>query len=415
MPILLPEDTSYPLPEMLNVHQIFDDTKLDNVKETLEKSLHQESILRHLRPGMRVAVAVGSRGIDHLPLIVRTVLDFLKAQGTSPFIVSAMGSHGGGTEKGQKEVLAGYGITEEAMGVPVCTSVDTVFVGSRSGDIPVWFDRAASEADLIVPVNRVKLHTDFAGELQSGLCKMLVIGLGNQKGCSLMHETSPKEFASALEEAARLILKKEPVGFGVAILENAHDHTRSVEAIPAECLVEREKELVVHCLSNMPFIRIKHADILIVDEIGKDISGAGYDPNILGRSSLLYTRRLPVPDFQRMVLLGLSANTHGNAIGLGQFDVITRNVIDNADWESIYANALAVRAPEDARVPIVTKDRDEAIRVALKCCRNVDYKNLRILEIKNTLDLSEIKVSPAMLDEVRENPDLELVPSFSDN
>ena len=230
-----------------------------------------------------------------------------------------------------------------------------------------------------------------------------------------MHETSPKEFASALEEAARLILKKEPVGFGVAILENAHDHTRSVEAIPAECLVEREKELVVHCLSNMPFIRIKHADILIVDEIGKDISGAGYDPNILGRSSLLYTRRLPVPDFQRMVLLGLSANTHGNAIGLGQFDVITRNVIDNADWESIYANALAVRAPEDARVPIVTKDRDEAIRVALKCCRNVDYKNLRILEIKNTLDLSEIKVSPAMLDEVRENPDLELVPSFSDN
>lgn len=409
MPILLPEDLSYPLPKMRKVRQIFDDTKLDDVKGALEQSLYREEILAHLRPGMRVAVAVGSRGIDHLPLIVKTVLNFLKAQGTTPFIVSAMGSHGGGCEEGQREVLAGYGITEEAMGVPVCTSVDTVLVGKRSGDIPVFFDRAASKADLIVPINRVKLHTDFAGELQSGLSKMLVIGLGNQKGCSIMHESAPRNFATALEEAARLILQKEPVGFGVAIEENAHDHTRAIEAIPAEHLIAREKELVRECLSNMPYIKIKRADVLVVDEIGKDISGAGYDPNILGRSSLLYTKRLPVPDFQRMVLLGLSENTHGNAIGLGQFDVITKNVIEGADWESIYANALAVRAPEDARVPIVAKDRDEAIRIALKCCRGVDFQNLRILEIKNTLELSTIKVSPAMLDEVLENPELELL------
>ena len=266
----------------------------------------------------------------------------------------------------------------------------------------------ASEADLIVPINRIKLHTDFAGPLQSGLCKMLVIGLGNQKGCSLMHETAPDEFASALEEAARLILQKEPVGFGIGIMENACDHTCHIEAIPADRMIGREKELVRDCVRLMPFIRINRADILIVDEIGKEISGAGYDPNVIGRSSLLHKRRLHVPSFQRMVLLGVTEQSHGNAIGLGQFDVITREVFDQMDYESVYANALAVRAPEDARIPVIAGNRDEAVRIALKCCRGIDFANLRILEIRNTLSLGTIYVSPAMLDEVSENPDLSL-------
>ncbi len=409
MPVLLEEDLSYPLPEMLPVKQHFDDTRLVDVRGRLLTSLHQKSILSMLRPGMRTAVAVGSRGIDNLALIVQTTIRFLTEQGCRPFIVSAMGSHGGGTPEGQKTVLEGYGITEEAMGVPVITDTDTICIGSRGNGLPVYWDAAAANADLVIPINRIKLHTDFEGPLQSGLCKMLAIGLGDQKGCSMLHETAPEEFAAALEETARLIIKTQKIGFGVGIMENALDHTCHIEAIPASIMIGREKELARDCVRLMPFLRIQKADILIVDEIGKEISGAGYDPNILGRSSLLHGKRLHVPEFQRMVLLDVTEKSHGNAIGLGQFDVITKNVFEKMDFESVYANALAVRAPEDARIPVIARDREEAVRIALKCCRGIDYRQPRILEIHNTLSLQTIYISPAMLDEVWDNKDLTLL------
>ena len=413
MPILLPEDYSYSLPPMVPVRQHFDHTHIEDEKiaGVLRETLSAPAILSHIRPGMRVAVAVGSRGIANIPEIVIETIRFLKEQGCEPFIVSAMGSHGGGTEEGQRQVLEGYGITEKTMGVPIVTSVDTICLGTRKGGIPVYFDRAASEADMVVPIKRIKLHTDFDGPIQSGLCKMLVIGLGNQKGCSQMHETPPSDFARGLLDAARLILSKVNVGFGVAVMENAYDETCHLEAVPSEMLISREEELAQKCRSLMPFIRINHADVLVVDEIGKDISGAGFDPNILGRSCMLYVKRLPVPDFQRMVLLGLTEASHGNAIGIGYFDVVTKNVVDAMDMEQVYANALACRSPEDARIPVTAKDREEAIRIALKCCRDVhiDRKGPGILEIRNTADLDTIWVSPALLSQVKEDPALEIL------
>lgn len=396
MPILLPEDYSYPLPKLRRVQQVFDKTCLSDVRKTLEEQLDLPEIRSAVKPGDRVAVAVGSRGIKHLFLIVETVIRALKAQGALPYIVSAMGSHGNGTEEGQREVLAGYGITEEALGVPVITSVDVQEIGKTASGKAVYFDRAALEADAIIPINRVKLHTDFVGPLQSGLCKMLVIGLGNQVGCSSIHEEAPEAFAQTIEDAAALILKTCPVAFGVALIENAYDETCHVEAVPAAQLIVREKELVQIAKTNMPLLIPPRIDVLVVEEIGKDISGAGYDPNILGRSSVLKQFTLPVPQIERMVLLGLTPNSHGNGIGMGLFDVTVRSVYEQLDFDAMYANAIACRCIEDCRIPLVAENEEEAVRIAVKCVRGAEKEALRIVKIKNTLALESIEVSEAV-------------------
>lgn len=396
MPVLLPEDYEYKLPRMYTIHQHFPDAHLDEPETVLKESLSREEIRVLVKSGMKVAVAVGSRGITGISQIVKITIDYLKELGASPFIVSAMGSHGGGTKEGQREVLASYGITEENMGVPVVTDTDTVDLGARKNGQHVWFDRAAYQADLIVPINRIKLHTDFVGELQSGLCKMLVIGLGNQKGCSAAHETDFEEFSDMLEESAALIIKKAPVGFGVAIMENAFDETCLLEAVPAGQMIAREKELVKLCVEKMPYIQVKKADIIIVEEIGKDISGAGFDPNILGRSTVRSKYLLPIPEFQKLVLLDVTEASHGNAIGVGLFDVITEKVFSKMDREATYANAIACKCILDARIPMIAKDEDEAVRIAVKSCRSLDMENLRIIRIKNTLNLEEIQVSEAI-------------------
>ena len=409
MPILLPEDMERPLPKMYRVRQQFDDRRLEDVAGTTRAELEKPEIRRLVKPGARVAVAVGSRGIRNLYTIVETVVRALKEMGAQPFIVSAMGSHGGGTEEGQREVLAGYGVTEEALGVPVVTTVDTVHLGNCANGRPIWFDRAAFEADLVVPINRVKLHTDFVGPLQSGICKMLVIGLGNQKGCTAVHEENVADFAPIIEETASIILEKAPIGFGVAILENAYDQTFGVEAIPADCLISREKELVQIAKGNMPYIMLPEADVIVCKEIGKDIYGAGFDPNILGRSSVMKTFVLPIPKYQRLILLDVTKASHGNGIGVGLFDVITKQVAEQLDLESMYANAIAGNFLCDVVIPCTVEDEATAIRVALKCCRGIDRDNPKIIRIQNTLHLEYIEVSEALLADVEANPRLSLV------
>lgn len=401
MPILLKEDYLYPLPSLYRVQQVFDRASLEGVEEALKGELTKENIAGKIKPGMKVAVAVGSRGIKNLFLIVKTVIEDLKAKGACPYIVSAMGSHGNGTEEGQREVLESYGITEENLGVKVVTTVDVNYLGMTPSGKKVYFDRAAMEADAIIPINRVKLHTDFVGDLQSGLCKMLVIGLGNQTGCSSIHEEDPDDFAQIIEDAARLILEKCRVSYGVAMIENAYDETFLVEAVPRETMVEREKELVKTAKTKMPLLIPPKIDVLIVDEIGKNISGAGYDPNILGKSSVLKQFSLPVPEIKRMVLLGVTPQSHGNAIGIGLFDVTVKEVFDHLDYEAMYANSVACRCIEDCRVPLVAADEDEAVRVAIKCIRGVEPEKLRIVKIKNTLELEYIQVSKAVLDDIK--------------
>ena len=408
MPMLLAEDYEYKLPKLTRVRQHFDSKKIKDIEIAVREELGRKEIREKIQKGSKTAVAVGSRGIRNLEQIVKVLIRELKLLGAEPYIVSAMGSHGGGTEDGQREILSGYGITEEKMGVPVVTTVDVECTGQLPGGQKIYFDRAAAQADAIIPVNRIKLHTDFTGPLQSGLSKMLVIGLGNQKGCSSIHEEEPRRFAEIIEKAAEIILEKYPVVFGLGIIENAYDQTCHIEAVPRECFIKREKELVQTAKKMMPVLMVPEIDILIVEEIGKNISGAGYDPNILGRSSVLTEFSLPVPKIQKMVLLDITPESHGNGIGVVRCDVITRQEMDQLDLEAMYANALACRCIEDARIPLAAGDENEAVRAAVKCIRGIEKDRLKIVKIKNTLSLEEIWVSPAVLEDIRSNPEIKI-------
>ena len=410
MPILLREDAERPLPRMYRVRQKFKRDHLEDIEDTVRRELQKEEIRSRIRPGMKIAVAVGSRGIRNLSVIVKCVIEEMKAAGAEPFIIGAMGSHGGGTVEGQLEVLHTYGITEEAMGVPVTAENDVEYLGKTSRGIGVYFDKCClHDVDLIVPVNRVKLHPDFVDTIQSGMCKMLVIGLGHHKGCSSIHTADFSFFGDTLREATRLILSRAPVGFGVAIMENAYDQTSLVEAVPAETMLKREEELVMKARENMPLLMIPDIDVLVVEQIGKDISGNGYDPNILGKSFLLKEFVLPVPQIRRMVLLDVSPASHGNACGMGIFDVITRKVFSQLNLEQIYANDVALGCLEDCKIPLVAEDEQEAVRVAVKVLKGNDPEKLKIVRIRDTLHLEEIQVSEDLLDVVRADARLELI------
>mgnify|MGYP000968517303 FL=1 len=410
MPLLLEEDLKRPLPKMYRVRQSFNKEHLEDIEGTVAREFAKAEIRSQVKPGMRVALAVGSRGIRNLSRIVKCVVDQLLALGAEPFIVAAMGSHGGGTLEGQLEILHTYGITQEAMGIPVIANNDVELLGSTSRGIQVYFDKLCLEqADLVIPINRVKLHTDFVDTIQSGMCKMLVIGLGHHKGCTAIHKADFSYFGDTLREATRLILSRAKVGFGVAIMENAYDQTLLVEAVPAEKMLEREAELVMLSRKNMPILMIPDIDVLVVEQIGKDISGNGYDPNILGKSFLLKEFVLPVPKIGRMVVLDVSPASHGSAVGIGIFDVTTRKLFDQLNMEAMYANDIALGCLDDCKIPLVAADEEEAIRVAVKVLRDNDPEKLKIVRIRDTLHMEEIQVSEDLLDVVRADPRLELL------
>ena len=406
MPILLPGEVNSSLPKMFSVRQIFSREQLEDIPQTMRAEMGKEEIAVKMEPGMNVAIAVGSRGIKNLSTIVKTVITCVRGAGANPYVVAAMGSHGGGTEEGQLEILASYGITKEKLGVPVVASMDTVCLGKTRSNVEVYFDKVASETDLIIPINRIKLHTDFPGSIQSGLCKMLVIGLGNHVGCTRMHEVPLNAFGETIIEATQVILEKVPVGLGIAVVENAYDETALIEAIPSEELIHREKQLLKFSSEQMPRLMIPEIDVLIVGEIGKNISGAGFDPNILGKSYIRDEFTLPVPKISRMVLNNLSQKSHGNGLGMGVFDVITKKVFDQLDYQATYANAIASKTLEDARIPLIAADEEEALRIAIQVLGEVDKEKLKIVKIKNTLKLDEIEVSEALLPVVDSHPNM---------
>lgn len=410
MPLLLEEDLKRPLPKMYRVRQSFNKEHLEDIEGTVAREFAKAEIRAQVKPGMRVALAVGSRGIRNLSRIVKCVVDQLLMLGAEPFIVAAMGSHGGGTLEGQLEILHTYGITQEAMGIPVIANNDVELLGSTSRGIQVYFDKLCLEqADLVIPINRVKLHTDFVDTIQSGMCKMLVIGLGHHKGCTAIHKADFSYFGDTLREATRLILSRAKVGFGVAIMENAYDQTLLVEAVPAGKMLEREAELVMLSRKNMPILMIPDIDVLVVEQIGKDISGNGYDPNILGKSFLLKEFVLPVPKIDRMVVLDVSPASHGSAVGIGIFDVTTRKLFDQLNMEAMYANDIALGCLDDCKIPLVAADEEEAIRVAVKVLQDNDPEKLKIVRIRDTLHMEEIQVSEDLLDVVKADPRLELL------
>lgn len=380
-----------PLPNMVKVRQEFDRTRLENVAAEVRKNLERREILENLRPGMTVAVAVGSRGISNHALIVRETVRFLRDHGARPFIVSSMGSHGGATAEGQRAILEGYGIREEYCGCPVKAGTDCALIGYTGDGSPVYIDRYAAEADGIVLVNRIKPHTAFRGPYESGLMKMMAIGLGKQKGAETCHAAGFENMAENIPRFAAAVLKNCNILAGIAILENAYDETREVIALAADEIPAQEPELLERAKRYMPRILVDHVDLLVVGQIGKNFSGDGMDPNIAGTfatkcaSGGLNTKRVAVLD--------ISDESHGNGVGFGMADVSTRRAYEKFDFEMSYPNALTCLVSQVVKVPMIFDSDLLCLKAGIKLCAGIEHKNARVVYIHNTLKLGEIYIS----------------------
>lgn len=396
-----------PIPKMLCIEQTFDREKLEDPAKTLLEELQRPKIREMLRPGMRIAVACGSRGITQIDLIAKTVIDYLKSCGALPFIVPAMGSHGGATAEGQAEMLAGYGITEERMGAPVVSCMDVVRIGQLEDGQDVYIDRMASEADGIVLINRVKLHPGFAGPYQSGLMKMMTIGLGKQYGADRYHSKNVDYLQSMIANVGAAVIKYSPVLFGVALVENAYKDLREINVLHRDEIVQTEPEILLRSASYMPRIKFPGCDVLIVDEIGKNICGPGADAHITGR----FPTHINHGKFkcQAMLYMDLTDETHGNANGVGQADVITKRLYDKIDLDKTYPNALTGKIYNSAKIPLTMPTAKQAIQAGIKYAVDADPDNLRIVRIKNTVKLSKIWISEAMLPEALKDPTIRVL------
>ena len=393
-----------PLPRMVNVLQKFEAVHLGDIAATVAKEFQRPEVRARVKAGQAIAVGCGSRGIANIATIVKCVIRELQALGAKPFIFPAMGSHGAATAEGQKKVLEGYGITETTTGVPVRATMDTVIVGTLADGTPVHMDRFAAEADGIVVINRIKPHTAFRGATESGITKMLAIGIGKIVGAATCHQHGMDTFPELLPKVRDVNLARRNVLFGVGIVENAHDQTAAIEVIPSERIAEREPVLQDMAKKLMPQLFFNEIDVLIIDEMGKNISGAGFDPNITGRNRRSVKWNFG-PLTKKIVILGLTPETGGNATGVGGADIITMRLFREIDIPSTYANIITSMNLDGAAIPMVMNTDQEAIQLAVKTVVRVKPRDCRIVRIRNTLELAQIQVSEPLLAEVRARPD----------
>ncbi|KPV57813.1 hypothetical protein QJ48_20080 [Paenibacillus sp. A3] len=396
-----------PIPQMVRIRQKFDGTRLERPTEDLERELAKPGAIDRIKPGQQVAVAVGSRGVANIAAFTRTTIDAIKRAGAHPFIVPCMGSHGGATAEGQKEVLHHLGVTEEAMGVPIRSTMEVVQIDQLPNGLPVYVDKYAYEADAIVVINRVKPHTAFRGKIESGIMKMISIGLGKQKGAEACHQLGFKYMAENVPAMARIMIEKLPILFGVALVENAYDETCIVEVLPAAQVEEREMVLLEIAKARLPKILFDQIDVLVIDYIGKNISGDGMDPNITGRYPTPYAHG--GPDVSKMVVLDTTPETKGNANGVGTADFTTQRLVDKMDLAATYANGLTSTVCAPTKIATTLENDLYAIKAAVKTCNILDYTQCRLVRIRDTLHLGEIEISANLLEEAKLHPDIEIL------
>ncbi|MGG2199492.1 MULTISPECIES: DUF362 domain-containing protein [Paenibacillus] len=396
-----------PLPKMVRIRQKFDATRLEDPVAVLRTELNKPGAMDRIRPGQRVAVAVGSRGVAHIADFTRATVEAIQAAGAHPFIVPCMGSHGGATAEGQVDVLHHLGVTEEAMGAPILSSMEVIEIDRLPNGLPVYVDKYASEADAIVVINRVKPHTAFRGRIESGIMKMISIGLGKQKGAEACHQLGFKYMAENVPAMARIMIDKLPIVFGIALVENAYDETCIVEVLPAEQIEEREVVLLEAAKARLPKILFDQIDVLVIDYIGKNISGDGMDPNVTGRYPTPYAHG--GPDVSKMVVLDLTPETKGNANGVGTADFTTQRLVDKADLVATYANGLTSTVCAPTKIATTLENDEYAIKAAVKTCNILDYTKCRLVRIQDTLHVGEIEISVNLLEEAKLHPDIEIL------
>lgn len=395
------------IPKVIKVRQHFSRPTVADVADEVRKQLFVSQALQSVRPGQRVAIAVGSRGIANLTVMIRTIIEMIRNVGAEPFLVPAMGSHGGATAEGQRDLLLSRGFTEEAMKAPIYSDIKPVKIGVASNGLPAYFDCHAYRADWTIVVNRIKPHTSFHGKIESGLEKMMVIGLGKQQGADICHKQGFPQMSDNIVSLAKVILQQANILCGVAILENPYHETARIEVILKERIMEREPQLLIEAKKLCPQLYIKNFDVLILDEIGKNISGTGFDPNILGR---FFSEKSPeVPEFDRMAILDIAPESHGGANGLGLGDYTTERVFKKFDFEQTYANSLTTKIAKTAQIPIVLKNDKQAIQACIKCCNRQDKEKITLVRIKNTLSMEEIEVSENMRYRVLNHSQMEMI------
>ena len=398
-------------PNIFRLRQLFDTPEVSDVAGEVENQLSRLQLAEKIQPGQTVAISAGSRGIANIHIIIKAVVDHLRSLGAEPFIVPAMGSHGGGTAEGQQGIIEGYGITEEFCQCPIKASMETVIVCDAKEGFPVHFDKHAYGADHVVVVGRVKPHTNFNGDIESGLMKMMLIGLGKHAGAKIYHRAiSDYSFGQIVRSVALEVLAKCRIVAGLAIVENSYDETAQLEAIAPGDFEDREKQLLILAKQWMPKLPFDQADILVLDEIGKDISGSGMDTNVVGRKYHDHqAAEGETPRIRNIIVRGLTPATHGNASGIGMAEFCRTQLVEEMDARITRINCITGGHSTGAMVPLDYETDQEILDVALVSIGLTQPPEARFLWARNTLDIAEIECSDAYLQEARERDDLEVL------
>ena len=392
---------------MRKIRRRFDATRIEDIPAAIRSELAAGGI--RFKPGEKIAVGCGSRGIANLLVIVQTVVEEIRRAGAEPFIIPVMGSHGGGTAEGQAQLLADYGITEQSVAAPVRSSMETVELPSDNLPHSLYMDRLAYQSDGVVLVNRVKPHTDFHTVIESGIMKMSIIGLGKHDQADAMHRFGVRGLKELLVPAAREIMKSGKIRAGIALVENAYDETMVIRALGAEAIEAEEMKLLDVARATMPQLPLDTIDVLVIDEMGKDISGVGMDPNIIGRIRIPGQEEPTSPWITRIVCTDVTPASHGNAIGVGLADLITQRLYDKIDFPTMNLNLFTSTFLERGKIPPVAQDSGEAVTYALRTCGKLDPRSATVLRIKNTLHIGELWVSENAIDDVLKRDGVELL------
>ena len=399
-----------PSQRLVRVRQSFPVRALPDVAAAVRETLEAAEWTKQMRAGARIAVGAGSRGIQNIDVIVKAVCDFWKSRGCEPFIIPVMGSHGAATAEGQAEVLHHYGITEERMGAPIVSSLDVVPIGTTPEGIEVSMDRHAFESDGVMLCSRVKWHTDFEGRLESGVHKMMAIGLGKWEGAKRYHTWALRlGMEQVIRSVGQVVLSTGKMLGGLAILEDAHHNTAEVHALGVDGMVEQEEELLARAKSWKANIPVRECDLLIVDEMGKNFSGAGMDTKVINRSVAGPNVWRDVPVIRRVFVRDLSSLSYGNAIGIGFADIAADRLIDKIDYGPTWINGLTSSTTQPGATPMHFASDRECIENILPTCGKLDPDQCTIVWIPNTMDLAECLVSENLLPELEDKPEIEIL------
>lgn len=399
--IHLPQFADEPLPEVVTAKLHHPVTPaLDDVASTTRAVLERSHRFKELPAGSRVAITCGSRGIRSMPLVVATAVNWLKEQSLRPFIVPAMGSHGGARAESQTALLAELGYTPQSMGCKIESSMEVVQIGTTSHGIPVWIDKKASEADAILIVNRIKAHTSFDREVESGLSKMVAIGLGKAEGARLIHRLGAIGYLEVLPEWAGIAIAAAPIAYAIGIVENAEKHAAIIEGAEPEDIATTDARLLPVAKANTPKLPFAQIDVLVVERIGKNISGTGMDTGVIGRSDIRGRPSQDNPLIHKLAVLNLTPEAHGNGLGLGLADFMTAEAANSLDLYAMYMNSCTSTFTERVRLPIVLADEKEVLQAAAATCWRLNGGDARLCIIRSTLHLDQILVSPVLAEEL---------------